>query len=101
MHQDTHGYICLLIQGAAKEEAGWYTMSAKSEAGIVSCTARLDIYTQWRQQSQSTKPKNVLPSASRYVAVLDQGLGIKAAFQSEANPPPPRLNAALVESEDL
>uniref|UniRef100_A0A671ECA6 Palladin n=1 Tax=Rhinolophus ferrumequinum TaxID=59479 RepID=A0A671ECA6_RHIFE len=44
MHQDTHGYICLLIQGATKEDAGWYTVSAKNEAGIVSCTARLDVY---------------------------------------------------------
>ncbi|KAF6096001.1 palladin, cytoskeletal associated protein [Phyllostomus discolor] len=45
MHQDNHGYICLLIQGATKEDAGWYTVSAKNEAGIVSCTARLDVYT--------------------------------------------------------
>ncbi|OBS66032.1 hypothetical protein A6R68_05428, partial [Neotoma lepida] len=43
MHQDNHGYIWLLIQGATKEDAGWYTVSAKNEAGIVSCTARLDI----------------------------------------------------------
>uniref|UniRef100_A0A2K5E192 Ig-like domain-containing protein n=1 Tax=Aotus nancymaae TaxID=37293 RepID=A0A2K5E192_AOTNA len=101
MHQDNHGYICLLIQGAAKEDAGWYTMSAKSEAGIVSCTARVDIYTQWRQKSQSSKPKNVRPSASRYAAVSDHGLHIKAEFQPEANPSPLSLNAALVESENL
>uniref|UniRef100_A0A8D2HZM7 Palladin n=1 Tax=Urocitellus parryii TaxID=9999 RepID=A0A8D2HZM7_UROPR len=44
MHQDNHGYICLLIQGATKEDAGWYTVSAKNDAGIVSCTARLDVY---------------------------------------------------------
>ncbi|XP_006081942.1 palladin isoform X3 [Myotis lucifugus] len=44
MHQDNHGYICLLIQGATKDDAGWYTVSAKNEAGIVSCTARLDVY---------------------------------------------------------
>uniref|UniRef100_A0A8C4MT95 Palladin n=1 Tax=Equus asinus TaxID=9793 RepID=A0A8C4MT95_EQUAS len=44
MHQDNYGYICLLIQGATKEDAGWYTVSAKNEAGIVSCTARLDVY---------------------------------------------------------
>lgn len=46
MHQDNHGYICLLIQGATKEDAGWYTVSAKNEAGIVSCTARLDVYSE-------------------------------------------------------
>uniref|UniRef100_A0A8C4JHQ6 Palladin n=1 Tax=Dromaius novaehollandiae TaxID=8790 RepID=A0A8C4JHQ6_DRONO len=45
MHQDSHGYICLLIQGAMKEDAGWYTVSAKNEAGIVSCNARLDVYS--------------------------------------------------------
>eukprot|EP00079_Xenopus_tropicalis_P011249 XP_002936911.2 PREDICTED: myopalladin isoform X2 [Xenopus tropicalis] len=50
MHQDNTGYVCLLIQPARKEDAGWYTLSAKNEAGIVSCTARLDIYAQWYQQ---------------------------------------------------
>ena len=53
MHQDNYGYICLLIQGATKEDAGWYTVSAKNEAGIVSCTARLDVYSKWLQFSQS------------------------------------------------
>ncbi|XP_037686903.1 palladin isoform X2 [Choloepus didactylus] len=101
MHQDHHGYICLLIQGATKEDAGWYTVSAKNEAGIVSCTARLDVYTQWHHQPQSTKPKKVRPSASRYAALSDQGLDIKAAFQPEANPSHLTLNAGLVESEDL
>ncbi|XP_019521043.1 PREDICTED: palladin [Hipposideros armiger] len=101
MHQDTHGYICLLIQGATKEDAGWYTVSAKNDAGIVSCTARLDVYTQWHQQPQSTKPKKVRPSASRYAALSDQGLDIKAAFQPEASPSHLTLNTGLVESEDL
>ncbi|XP_075420357.1 palladin isoform X3 [Tenrec ecaudatus] len=101
MHQDNHGYICLLIQGATKEDAGWYTVSAKNEAGIVSCTARLDVYTQWHQQPQSTKPKKVRPSTSRYAALSDQGLDIKAAFQPEASPSHLTLNSGLVESEDL
>ncbi|XP_048365945.1 palladin isoform X2 [Sphaerodactylus townsendi] len=101
MHQDNHGYICLLIQGATKEDAGWYTVSAKNEAGIVSCTARLDVYTQWQQQSQITKPKKVRPSASRYAALSDQGLDIKAAFQPEANPVHLTLQSGLVESDDL
>ncbi len=38
------GYVCLLIQPTRKEDAGWYTVSAKNEAGIISCTARIDIY---------------------------------------------------------
>ncbi|XP_063166621.1 palladin isoform X2 [Candoia aspera] len=101
MHQDNHGYICLLIQGATKEDAGWYTVSAKNEAGIVSCTARLDVYAQWQQQSQTTKPKKVRPSASRYAALSDQGLDIKAAFQPEANPGHLTMQSGLVESDDL
>ncbi|NXX59261.1 PALLD protein, partial [Scopus umbretta] len=101
MHQDNFGYICLLIQGATKEDAGWYTVSAKNEAGIVSCTARLDVYTQWQQPPQTTKPKKVRPSASRYAALCDQGLDIKAAFQPEANPVHLTMQSGLVESDDL
>uniref|UniRef100_A0A8D1LYF4 Palladin n=1 Tax=Sus scrofa TaxID=9823 RepID=A0A8D1LYF4_PIG len=101
MHQDSHGYVCLLIQGASKDDAGWYTVSAKNEAGIVSCTARLDVYTQWQQPPPSTKPKRVRPSASRYAALSDQGLDIRAAFQPEASPSHLTLSPGLVESEDL
>ncbi|NXU82364.1 PALLD protein, partial [Xiphorhynchus elegans] len=101
MHQDSYGYICLLIQGATKEDAGWYTVSAKNEAGIVSCTARLDVYTQWQQPPQTTKPKKVRPSASRYAALCDQGLDIRAAFQPEANPVHLTMQPGLVESDDL
>lgn len=98
MHQDNYGYLCLLIQGTSKEDAGWYTVSAKNEAGIVSCTARLDIHTQW-QQSHTPKTRKVRPSTSRYAALSDQGLDIKAAFLPEANPV--HLQPALVESDDL
>lgn len=44
MTQDATGYVCLLIQPTKKDDAGWYTVSAKNEAGVVSCTCRLDIY---------------------------------------------------------
>uniref|UniRef100_A0A8C9CKQ2 Palladin n=1 Tax=Phocoena sinus TaxID=42100 RepID=A0A8C9CKQ2_PHOSS len=101
LHQDNYGYVCLLIQGATKDDAGWYTVSAKNEAGIVSCTARLDVYTQWQQPPPSTKPKRVRPSASRYAALSDQGLDIRAAFQPEASPSHLMLSPGLVESEDL
>ncbi|KAM4809805.1 palladin [Rhinophrynus dorsalis] len=99
MHQDNYGYLCLLIQGATKEDAGWYTVSAKNEAGIVSCTARLDVHTQWQQQSHTPKTRKVRPSASRYAALSGQGLDIKAAFSPEANPV--HLQPALIESDDL
>lgn len=98
MHQDNYGYLCLLIQGTTKEDAGWYTVSAKNEAGIVSCTARLDIHAQW-QQSHTPKTRKVRPSTSRYAALSDQGLDIKAAFMPEANPV--HIQPALVESDDL
>ncbi|XP_051508283.1 myopalladin-like isoform X2 [Myxocyprinus asiaticus] len=52
MHQDTTGYVCLLIQPTRKEDAGWYTVSAKNEAGIISCTARLDIYERNQRREQ-------------------------------------------------
>ena len=44
MHQDNCGYLCMIIQPAMKEDAGWYTVSAKNDAGIVSSTARLDVH---------------------------------------------------------
>lgn len=46
MHQDNRGYLCMIIQPALKEDAGWYTVSAKNEAGIVSSTARLDVHSE-------------------------------------------------------
>ena len=47
MHQDNCGYLCMIIQPAMKEDAGWYTVSAKNEAGIVSTTARLDVNSEF------------------------------------------------------
>uniref|UniRef100_A0A8C1D9Q7 Palladin n=1 Tax=Cyprinus carpio carpio TaxID=630221 RepID=A0A8C1D9Q7_CYPCA len=44
IHQDNFGYLCMIIQPALKEDAGWYTVSAKNEAGIISSTARLDVH---------------------------------------------------------
>ncbi|NXP26602.1 MYPN protein, partial [Scytalopus superciliaris] len=100
MHQDTTGYVCLLIQPAKKADAGWYTLSAKNEAGIVSCTARLDIYAQWhRQIPQALKLR---PSGSRYANLTSQGLDIFSAFPT---PESPVLFSSptqkLVESEEL
>uniref|UniRef100_A0A8B9JR46 Palladin n=1 Tax=Astyanax mexicanus TaxID=7994 RepID=A0A8B9JR46_ASTMX len=97
MHQDNFGYLCMIIQPALKEDAGWYTVSAKNEAGIVSSTARLDVHTQW-QQPNTPKPKKVRPSASRYAALTERGLDVKAAFFPDSSPLPP---GTLVESDDL
>ncbi|XP_071294426.1 myopalladin isoform X2 [Agelaius tricolor] len=100
MHQDTTGYVCLLIQPAKKADAGWYTLSAKNEAGIVSCTARLDIYAQWhRQIPQALKLR---PGGSRYSNLSSQGLDTFSAFPA---PESPVLFSSpsqkLVESEEL
>uniref|UniRef100_A0A674NX14 Palladin n=2 Tax=Takifugu rubripes TaxID=31033 RepID=A0A674NX14_TAKRU len=97
MHQDNCGYLCMIIQPALKEDAGWYTVSAKNEAGIVSSTARLDIHTQW-QQPNLPKPRKVRPSTSRYAALTEKGLDVKAAFFPDSSPLQP---GGLVESDDL
>ncbi|XP_074492275.1 palladin isoform X1 [Sebastes fasciatus] len=97
MHQDNCGYLCMIIQPAMKEDAGWYTVSAKNEAGVVSCTARLDVHAQW-QQPNLPKPKKVRPSTSRYAALTERGLDVKAAFFPDSSPLQP---GGLVESDDL
>ncbi|XP_050754754.1 myopalladin [Gymnogyps californianus] len=84
MHQDTTGYVCLLIQPAKKADAGWYTLSAKNEAGIVSCTARLDIYAQWHHQIP--QPIKLRPGGSRYANLTGQGLDIFSAFPTTESP---------------
>ncbi|XP_009905430.2 myopalladin [Dryobates pubescens] len=100
MHQDTTGYVCLLIQPAKKSDAGWYTLSAKNEAGIVSCTARLDIYAQWHRQIP--QPIKFRPGGSWYANLTGQGLDILSAFPTTESPilfssPSQRV----VESEEL
>uniref|UniRef100_A0A3Q3DSD6 Myopalladin n=1 Tax=Hippocampus comes TaxID=109280 RepID=A0A3Q3DSD6_HIPCM len=103
MHQDATGYVCLLIQPTTKEDAGWYTVSAKNEAGIAACTCRLDIYAQWHQ-SVPAPMKKTAGTGSRYAALTGQGLDIKSTFAtSETNPflfssSPPE---ATLESEEL
>ncbi|KAF3708456.1 Myopalladin [Channa argus] len=101
MAQDATGYVCLLIQPTTKDDAGWYTVSAKNEAGIVSCTCRLDIYAQWHQNIPAAMKK---ASGSRYAALTGQGLDIKAVFPTSDTSPilfsssPPE---AMLESEEL
>ncbi|KAM9559226.1 LOW QUALITY PROTEIN: myopalladin-like [Salvelinus alpinus] len=85
LNQDATGYVCLLIQPTRKEDAGWYTVSAKNDAGIVSCTARLDIYAQWHQHVPL--PMKKVPRGSRYAALTGQGLDIKSAFPTTDNSP--------------
>uniref|UniRef100_A0A3Q3QSY9 Palladin n=1 Tax=Monopterus albus TaxID=43700 RepID=A0A3Q3QSY9_MONAL len=97
MHQDNCGYLCMIIQPAMKEDAGWYTVSAKNEAGIISSTARLDVHTQWQQPSLP-RPKKVRPYTSRYAALTERGLDVKAAFFPDSSPLQP---GGLVESDDL
>ncbi|XP_032874174.1 palladin isoform X3 [Amblyraja radiata] len=101
MHHDNRGYLCLLIQPTTKEDAAWYTVSAKNEAGIISCTAKLDVYSPQWHQTPVSKPKKVRPSASRYAVLTDQGLDIKSAFLPEANPIHLATQTSLVESDDL
>uniref|UniRef100_A0A671TTW5 Ig-like domain-containing protein n=1 Tax=Sparus aurata TaxID=8175 RepID=A0A671TTW5_SPAAU len=103
MSQDATGYVCLLIQPTTKDDAGWYTVSAKNEAGIVSCTCRLDIYAQWHQ-SVPAPMKKAPRTGSRYAALTGQGLDIKSAFPTSETSPilfsssPPEV---MLESEEL
>ncbi|XP_077350847.1 myopalladin [Festucalex cinctus] len=103
MQQDATGYVCLLIQPTTKEDAGWYTVSAKNEAGIAACTCRLDIYAQWHQ-SVPAPMKKTPRAGSRYAALTDQGLDIKSTFATSETSPflfassPPE---ATLESEEL
>ncbi|XP_056617442.1 myopalladin isoform X3 [Triplophysa dalaica] len=99
MHQDATGYVCLLIQPTRKEDAGWYTVSAKNEAGITSCTARLDIYAQWYQHVHPPMRKTQL-TGSCYAALSHQGLDIKSAF-STCDGGPVMFSACRSESEQL
>ncbi|XP_075389962.1 myopalladin isoform X2 [Tenrec ecaudatus] len=100
MHQDTTGYVCLLIQPAKKSDAGWYTLSAKNEAGIVSCTARLDIYAQWHQQIPP--PISIRPGGSRYGSLTSKGLDIFSAFSSmESSMVYSCASRSVVESDEL
>ncbi|XP_077206905.1 myopalladin isoform X2 [Paroedura picta] len=101
MHQDATGYVCLLIQPAKKMDAGWYTLSAKNEAGIVSCTARLDIYAQWHQQIP--QPIKIRPGGTRYANLTGQGLDIFSAFSAVESPVQfsSPSSQPVVESEEL
>uniref|UniRef100_UPI0037E88687 myopalladin isoform X1 n=1 Tax=Semicossyphus pulcher TaxID=241346 RepID=UPI0037E88687 len=103
MTEDATGYVCLLIQPTTKDDAGWYTVSAKNEAGIVSCTCRLDIYAQWHQ-SIAAPIKKSPRTGSRYATLKGQGLNIKSALPTSETSPilfsssPPE---ATLESEEL
>ncbi|KAL6101474.1 mypn [Pungitius sinensis] len=103
MTQDATGYVCLLIQPTTKDDAGWYTVSAKNEAGIVSCTCRLDIYAQWHQSIPAPMKKAPL-TGSRYAALTVQGLDIKSSFATSENSPILFSSSpveAIMESEEL
>lgn len=112
MSQDATGYVCLLIQPTMKDDAGWYTVAAKNDAGVVSCTCRLDIYgKRWLRSVKMSAPCvfiNVGPAVAspaqwhqsvpppmrkaqrasgRYSALTGQGLDVRSAFStSDASP---------------
>ncbi|KAM9810024.1 myopalladin isoform X2 [Syngnathus typhle] len=103
MLQDATGYVCLLIQPTTKEDAGWYTVSAKNEAGIAACTCRLDIYAQWHQ-SVPAPMKKTPRGVSRYAALTGQGLDIKSTFPTSETSPflfSSSPAEATLESEEL
>ncbi|XP_077586258.1 myopalladin [Stigmatopora nigra] len=103
MQQDATGYVCLLIQPTTKDDAGWYTVSAKNEAGIAACTCRLDIYAQWHQTVPAPMKKTPR-SSGRYAALTGQGLDIKSLFSPTEMSPflySSSPSEAALESEEL
>ncbi|TKS74882.1 Palladin SIH002 [Collichthys lucidus] len=84
MHQDNCGYLCMIIQPAMKEDAGWYTVSAKNDAGIVSSTARLDVHE--RQKEELKIPPPTSTSTSNFLQLQPNmpGLPYDRPLQSSA-----------------
>ncbi|XP_068597660.1 myopalladin [Brachionichthys hirsutus] len=98
MSQDATGRVRLLIQPTTRDDAGWYTVSAKNDAGIAACTCRLDIYAQWHQNLPAPM-RRAQHAGGCYAALAGQGLDIK----SESSPilfssSPPE---AVLESDEL
>ncbi|DAA27105.1 TPA: palladin, cytoskeletal associated protein [Bos taurus] len=91
MHQDHHGYVCLLIQGATKDDAGWYTVSAKNEAGIVSCTARLDVYSNFPTVIVTLARRTVPKYRSEALRVAVPHVPVSLAWAPQLCFLPPRL----------
>ncbi|XP_072532898.1 myopalladin [Salminus brasiliensis] len=86
LHQDTTGYGCLFIQPTRKEDAGWYTVSAKNDSGIISCTARLDIYAPWHQQVHLPIRKAAL-TGSHFAALTGEVVNNKSTCHMISNHP--------------
>ncbi|EMP41629.1 Myotilin [Chelonia mydas] len=80
---DNPGKICLLIHNVNKKDAGWYTVSAVNEAGVVTCHCRLDVATHTYKPVPIPKQLKVRPTFSKYLAFNSKGLDVKPAFSPE------------------
>lgn len=93
MHQDNCGYLCMIIQPALKEDAGWYTVSARNDAGIISSTARLDVHGMFQTVNQ-TVPVIYWRPAATFIVSISSVLSSLAT----AKPPQAQEGASLHQS---
>ncbi|XP_074147513.1 myotilin isoform X2 [Sminthopsis crassicaudata] len=101
LYHDNSGRITLLIKDANKKDAGWYTVSAVNEAGVVTCNTRLDVAARPTQTLPNPKQLRVRPTFSKYLALNGKGLDVKQAFNPEGEFQRLAAQSGLYESEEL
>ncbi|XP_074069096.1 myotilin isoform X1 [Macrotis lagotis] len=101
LYYDNSGRITLLIKDANKKDAGWYTVSAVNEAGVVTCNTRLDVAARPTQNLPNPKQLRVRPTFSKYLALNGRGLDVKQAFNPEGEFQRLAAQSGLYESEEL
>ncbi|XP_014309362.1 myotilin isoform X1 [Myotis lucifugus] len=101
LYHDNSGRITLLIKDVNKKDAGWYTVSAVNEAGVITCNTRLDVTARPNQTLPAPKQLRVRPTFSKYLALNGKGLDVKQAFNPEGEFQRLAAQSGLYESEEL
>ncbi|XP_055980592.1 myotilin isoform X1 [Sorex fumeus] len=101
LYHDNTGRITLLIKDVTKKDAGWYTVSAVNEAGVITCNTRLDVTARPNQNLPAPKQLRVRPTFSKYLALNGKGLDVKQAFNPEGEFQRLAAQSGLYESEEL
>ncbi|XP_003473319.4 myotilin isoform X2 [Cavia porcellus] len=101
LYHDNTGRVTLLIQDVNKKDAGWYTVSAVNEAGVITCNTRLDVAARPNQTLPAPKQLRVRPTFSKYLALNGRGLDVKQAFNPEGEFQRLAAQSGLYESEEL
>uniref|UniRef100_A0A8D1II31 Myotilin n=1 Tax=Sus scrofa TaxID=9823 RepID=A0A8D1II31_PIG len=101
LYHDNSGRVTLLIKDVNKKDAGWYTVSAVNEAGVITCNTRLDVTARPNQTLPAPKQLRVRPTFSKYLALNGRGLDVKQAFNPEGEFQRLAAQSGLYESEEL